>query len=283
MIRVELLEYRGVDLTAAPYVVQRIGGLHASPEIRGASRPRFGRNGNVPGLDVLGGRAITLELELVDFDEALFLAASTAVQTAFLPGGEDEYPLRIQVPGVAGGNALRVMAKPGNWALPLDELYAEMTAPLVVELVATDPLLYSDTATTVSLGVQAASGGVTFPVTFPITFVTGGGSSGVVTVVNIGNAPSPPTFRINGPVTNPTIRNETLDRALELELDIVAGDYVDIDVAARSVLLNGTANRYSSLTSPQWWELAPGANAVRYSADVSASSVLDMTYRHAWL
>ena len=73
-------------------------------------------------------------------------------------------------------------------------------------------------------------------------------------------------IRISGPVDGPRLRNETTGHELALDITLVSGEWVDLDSKNRTVLLQGTANRYSTLTTPEWWELQPGANQLRFTA-----------------
>ena len=75
----------------------------------------------------------------------------------------------------------------------------------------------------------------------------------------------------------------TTGQSLTLTATLASGDYIDVDTAARTVLLNGTADRYSYLTTPQWWGIQPGANEIRYFADVTTASTATVTFRSAWV
>jgi len=116
---------------------------------------------------------------------------------------------------------------------------------------------------------------------------TGGGQS--VTVG--GNIPTNPVIRIYGPCTNPKIENATVGRTLEFTgLTVASGDYLELDVTARTVRINGSAavgdNRYGNLNFAvsQWWSLVPGFNNVRYyPATASAPSAAQITWQNGWL
>ena len=278
-----LLQYNGVTLDTAGMLVKSVKGLADSPDVSPQDQPLVARDGLAAGYDYLRGRTVQILLDVTGQDVAQFNAAMDALSQAFVVGGQTELPLTFQIIGIAGGNLARVNCRTRKFSpigVTEDWINNGSASEVAIELYATDPRKFSDAATTVSLSVSAALGGFTFPITFPLTFGAGG-SSGLVAVTNLGNAPSPPTFRIYGPITNPSLRNETTGEQISLNLTIASGEYVDIDVKNSSVLLNGTANRYSSLSVAQWWNVQPGVNQIRYSAS-SGSSTVDMTFRSAW-
>lgn len=154
-----------------------------------------------------------------------------------------------------------------------------------LSLLAPDPRKYGPAATVAS-GLPAGGGVLTFPLTFPLLFVGAGGATGVVTVTNAGAYESWPTLRILGPVTDPVVENITTGHRLRLApLSLGAGDYLDVDMDARSVLLNGSASRRGAVAADSdWWSLAPGDNAVRFGAAAyAAAAQLQLTYRPAWV
>lgn len=109
--------------------------------------------------------------------------------------------------------------------------------------------------------------------------------TGAAQVANIGSEESPPRFRIDGPITNPTIRNATTGQELRLLTSLTAGNFITIDVENAEVLLNGVADAYAVVQFPEsaWWNLQPGSNDVRLlAASFSAPAALTVFWRHAW-
>ena len=280
------IEFAGLRLdgrqAGGSYEIQSVEGLADGAELRSANKARVARNGLVAGYSYLGGRTVTLTVEVTNFDSATFHAAVAALREAFaVKPGSTEQAFTFQIPGIADGLTAQITARVNRFSMPLSHAYWADTATATIELVATDPLIYSAAETTTPLTLSAASSGMTFPITFPLTFGATG-ISGVTTVTNVGTAPSPPSFRIYGPVTNPTLRNETQDKAVTVGLVLGADEYVDIDVQDRTVVLNGNINRYSSLTVAQWWELEPGDNQIRYLATAGSGVTADMYWRSAF-
>jgi hypothetical protein len=150
-----------------------------------------------------------------------------------------------------------------------------------ISLVAPDPRKYGP-AVEVTTGMAGSSGGVSFPLVFPLDF--GASAGGVVTLVNDGTVKSWPVIRISGPVVNPRILNPVTGDSLRVGMTINAGEYVDIDTAARTVLLQGTASRRAvTLSTGEWMPVPPGGASFSFGADAySAAASMTVSARSAW-
>lgn len=276
------ISYNGLDINSAPYHMQEIEGLLSSPDIRSGDYSKLSRNGMIPGTDRYSGRAVNLNLLIDHYDETSFGDAISALSSAFSAPIDSALPLTFTIRGVASGQTARLYVRPRKLNLPIDFEYFNGASYADIQLFATDPLIYSDDELTATITLAQDPGGMTFPLVFPLVF-GGGGSYGSAIVTNDGNADAPVVIRINGPVTNPTVRNVTTGQSLGFTATIASGDYLLVDTLNRTVLLNGTADRYSYLTNPQWWRLAPGDNEIRYFAAITSASTAVITYRSAWL
>lgn len=154
-----------------------------------------------------------------------------------------------------------------------------------VTLVSTDPyaLASSESSTVVTAGGAAGEIGMTNPITNPITTTLS--PTGQQFVVTSGDAPTWPRFRIDGPITNPQILNNTTGKLLAFAYTLGPGEYLDIRPERGRILLNGTADRYSALDFAQssWWQLQPGSNDVRLLASAfSSPAALTVWWRDAY-
>lgn len=153
-----------------------------------------------------------------------------------------------------------------------------------VTLLAPDPRLYGDALRSGTYDPAAAlsGGGVSFPLSFPLEFSTT--TSSHLSLVNAGQFPTPPVLRIQGPVVNPSIDNDTTGETLRVVYSLGSADVVVIDVASRSVTLNG-AERPDLLDAREstWWEMAGGTNLLRLRGTGMALGVTSLTceYRDA--
>src|SRR5687767_6925534 len=200
------------------YKVRQVDGLDL-PSVRSSDDDRPQDHGRFAGHDLLGGREVVLELEIVAASHAALEAAVAALRAATVPQ-ESELPLSFQL--IGQGNR-RVNCRPRRVRYPIDTRYALHSPRATVQLVATDPRIYDDTLTSQSVGLPTAEGGMTFPATFPLTFGTVS-SGGTIAAVNAGNFPTRPVATITGPVDNPRIENVTAGRTMRLAISLVAGD-----------------------------------------------------------
>lgn len=101
---------------------------------------------------------------------------------------------------------------------------------------------------------------------------------------NAGNASTHPLIRLKGPLTNPTLANQTLGRVLEFAITVPAGQTLEIDTK------NGTAtqagvNKMSALTGVSDpvtdFVLAAGSNSIQYTTTADGTNGADMTWRDA--
>ncbi len=264
------------------YALVQIEGLLDMPAVRSADQVLLRRHGAHPGDDFVDARSIVLTYELHDDSEQGFASLVSSLQAALAPGGA-ELPLVFQIPGVAGGEKAQVWARPKRRQLPVNLEFFYRLPIATIEMVATDPMIYSATESMGATTLPSAGGGVTFPMVAPITFgaVSTGGS---LTAVNGGSFDADVTFRIDGPATNPRIESLTAGRTIALNMTIGAGEFVVIDTKSRTVLLGGTASRYSFLdTDSRWFALAPGSNVITFRASTPTVATLSAAWRSAWL
>lgn len=154
-----------------------------------------------------------------------------------------------------------------------------------VTLVSTDPyaLAASESSTVVTAGGASGEIGMMSPITNPITTTLS--PTGQQFVINQGDAPTWPRFRVDGPITNPQILNNTTGSLLAFAYTLGPGEFLDVRPERGRILLNGTADRYSALDFAQssWWQLQPGSNDVRLLASsFSSPAALTVYWRDAY-
>lgn len=132
-----------------------------------------------------------------------------------------------------------------------------------VALVAADPRIYS---TTLYTNTQTQA-------------------DGFQSIYNQGDFNSPPSLKINGPGTNPTIWNGTQKITFQ-GLVLTAGQYIVVDLVQRTVVDQSGASRYGSIDflNTQWWLLGPGPNQVKITwvSGNTGASTLVTSWRDAW-
>jgi hypothetical protein len=153
-----------------------------------------------------------------------------------------------------------------------------------VALVSARHFAESQTETeTDSVALTAAGGGLSFPFTFPLTFTASGG--GTLTVPNAGNTTSYPVLRVYGPISAPVITLAGTSSRLVYTSSVATGDYLEYDLFARTVKLNGTTNVRANLNvaASTWFGIAAGGAGIALSGSgYDGSTVLTAYSRSAW-
>jgi hypothetical protein len=154
-----------------------------------------------------------------------------------------------------------------------------------VTLVSTDPYALSSTEQSVVITPGAAAGELGIPDPMPDPLTSPLDVTGQQSILNAGDAPTWPRFRLQGSITNPTILNNTTGQSIVLSTQLSPSEYVDIYPERGRVLLGGTAARYSIVNFAQtsWFQLSPGANDIRLLASsYVAGANLIAYWRHAY-
>ena len=276
------VEFDGLALEGA-YQIQKIEGLADMPDVRTADLTIAGRHGARGGTDLLDARNVVITLDIYAWDPTTFAAAVQTLREAFQIREAGEGVLAFQLHGIADGQPARLFCRPRRLALPLEPAYWHDWVTAIVELWAGDPVIYSDVEYGGATVLPEASDGLEFDVVFPIEFGDVG-SGGVIFATNDGSWPADVVVRIDGPVTDPRVENVTTGQVLEFDIDLAAGEYLILDSRARTVMLNGTASRYSTLTDEsRWWRLQPGPNEITFRAATATAATMSLTWRSSWI
>lgn len=235
-------------------------------------------DGAVAGDSYLGQRPVTLTGRVAAASASARNATVVSLQQA-LRALKGDLTLKSQASGLPAMQAKARLAAP----LRLSGGYVKA---FQIALVCPDPRIYSQTLNQgVATGAVSAPG-ASFSWVFPVNFGGGTGATQVVNVTNAGNFATAPIVRVWGPIANPQITNAT--QALSLYLDsltLVAGEYVDVDLGARTVTKSDGSNLYSKVRFPgsSWWTLNPGSSTVQlWGTGTSGSTELDVSWRDAW-
>jgi len=270
-------EYNGVLIGGANTNIELVQMIVLDlPEVRTSDLPRPQDHGMLPGIDYHSGRDITLELEVWG-GWTTVVEVLNAFQTQTL-----EIPLVFQLPDIGKMRANCRVRRRGT--LPLDMTYnVAGKTTVMVQLYATDPRLYADALQTVSIDLDAIAEGMEFNVTPNIVF--GVGTSPTAIANNTGTFETRPQVSIAGPVTNPFLENQTTGKTLSFVGEVPSGSTLEVDFLNRTVLLNGTASRYSWVVdSAGWWTLIPGDNSIRFGgAPGSPTPTATIQWRPAYV
>lgn len=266
--------------------VDQITGLHGLPAPRSIVRPRPGAHGEINTTKHYASHRPVLNGTIVATNSTSVWSEYDQITEALWGAVEDSRLLKWTR---EDGTALQTTVKLSQAFEPVFQA-ADAGRILRYQLVfdREDPRNYTQTQDTdIGEALTSAAGGLTFPAAFNWEFSPSG--TGEVTVDNTGNIPTPGVFRIYGLATSPQILNMTTGDRIVIDGSVSAGDYLEVNVAERKVLLNGNtdADRTNLIdfATTDWTagELPVGETTFRLLAvNFDASTRLDVLYRAAF-
>lgn len=253
------VEWARTVLGVAPYWIISINGWDDLPEIDSGNAPRSARHGSWAGRDYAQERTVEAVIAISD-DPGTSFQASRRDLRRILNVSEDGSELDLVVR--TDGETLRARAKVSSREMP-PENYGQGFTAVAVRWVCADPRRYDLQQQSVTVAVDSAS-----------------------YCVNDGDIAASPTIKINGPVTNPTITNETLNRILRFVITLTEGQQLVVDTNAGTVTL-ADADRMDALSSlsvpVEEWVLPAGTSRVAYSATSGGGNEIELLFSSAYL
>lgn len=253
--------------------------------VRTNDTPLQSTSGVRGGRDLLGAKTLTGQVIAQDVTRTGLLSLIDAFMLNF-DVTDDNVALRANLLGATRRRYGRPRrAEPAPRLTTRFSRVSKFASIITFQFDALDPTIYGDALQSTVIALPSAGVGFTVPFTVPFT-VTGGGSSGIGGAANGGTIPAPWSGRIDGPIVNPTIRHQDQDLRLDFDggdgLTLGPTDFVLLDSATESVLLNGETDRRSTLDLGSFWfDLNPGANNIGFTAD-SGSGFFTITWRDAF-
>jgi hypothetical protein len=184
------------------------------------------------------------------------------------------------------GELLTVRARVSQRVLPVDRVYAlQGVAHGSVQWQADDPRRYGANEQTLDSSPPEPETGLTFPLAFPLDFGQAT-STGDVSGENTGSAPTQPVLTFTGPCTNPTVTERVSGKRLRYVITLTAGDQLQVDTMAGTVMLNGTASRRHTAAADsdpeELFAFGPGRFELSFRPDTStADARLSVSWRSA--
>lgn len=220
------------------------------------------------------GNAIQLDIVKIVTGTPTTLVSATTISGV---GAATNMNLRLQVVGTSiRGKAWDAStAEPATWNVETTD--TSITAAGVTLVSAVRNTGNTNTNPTISISQVEWFQGFAFDVGFG-----GGATPGGGTVVNAGNRPTPVTFVVTGPVTNPVITNNTTSHTIAFAIELSASDTLTINTRDRTVYLNGNINRRNTMTQSNWFFLEPGSNDIGYGGLTGVGSTLSIQFHSAW-
>lgn len=263
------------DASLTPFLdVLKISGLDSAPA-RLSTKDTEGMDGGIVEADYETIRTVVVEGTLYGTTEAFLdtLKTNFAISTVALP-------FYFKSPGTPQ----RVLfAKSIGLRYDVEQVRALSITNFQVQLLAGDPILYASTLSTSVVNVSAPiTTGRGYNRLYPLSY---GGTitSGIFFITNAGTRPVGATMVITGPVVNPIVVSDTEGKSIQVLISLAVGETLTIDLAGKSIILNGTANRRNLMTATsKWFKLQPGANQLRFNATTTTSSQITVSWRDGW-
>lgn len=262
-----------------------------APRVRTSDIPFASMDGALPGRDLLDPHMTNVVVEILadteeemgdkidDWKNACRVRSDSLVRLRCRAFGRTRRRYgRFRIPGevIVSGWSLVGNSPIGG---PGERLVARGSA----QFAALDTFTLGDDLRTGTTGRELPGAG--FLVPFLVPFTLPAGTTGGITITNEGNRAAPWTARLDGPITYPEVSHTQSGLRLYLSLDanggidIPAGQWIDFDSQARSVLINGTADARSRLTiDSEWWDLPPGPNDFILRADAGTGTLTVSAY-----
>lgn len=248
---------------------------------------RAWNNGSWSGVEWMDEAVVPLYIA-VDGGEAGganggWLAAHQQLMSAFRPVGEaaEDVELRFAI----AGQEFVMYGRPRMVEPDLTTIGSGLTVTQAA-FVALDPLIYAADAVTVGpIHLPVFTGGLVVPYTVPFS-IDAVATSGFADITNTGTADTALTIRIDGPVIDPRVTMQLADgtvQTLVIDLELTAGQWLDIDAQQKTVLLNGTSSRRGQ-TSGDWPTLPTGGphRLLFRAGDYNDQATLTATFRPAY-
>jgi hypothetical protein len=257
------------------YALTRASGL-GLPPIRSSAFNLAGANFGRFVAAFYGARRFSFDGTVIGDTVADYASRRSLVQQAF-DAGQGEQLITFTL---SDGRSLTLQAVTVECDFPLQAGWPS-AGQFHVEPEAAYPFYEAASPTSLTLTLQTGGGGTVPPPTMPMGLAMGSGGTAITT--SNGTTTAAPTFRIVGPVTNPTLRNNTTGQQLRFLHTLAAGEYLDIDVRNKTVHDQAGTNRYAAKDG-DWWGIEPGNNELAFLADSSAPlATATITYADTYL
>ena len=259
--------------------IDEVDGLESLPDIRNQDDNRGFNDGMFTGNDFLGGRQVTITMKTFAGNGNSAQQNFRLLQNAMLPQRTGTTPLYFQLATTDGPKVINVRVRGRQTLVDPDYTYGYIRSQYT--LFAPDPKYYSDPYISTSL-LPSVALGRTYDRTYNLEY--GGGSAGA-TVVNSGNVTTYPVITISGPITDPTISNQTTGQYITVNTTLTVADVLIIDLYEKTITLNGSAARNLLVGNSQWFGCAPGNTVISFtgSGTTIGTTVASIIYSSAFV
>lgn len=246
--------------------------LWDAPQLRTNDSDMPSSHGSLAGADRLGARLVTVAAQIVEATKAAALARWLELAAAWAPSDVD---LELAYTDDSGDYLL--VGRPRQ-ARPFMANLAAGIIEAECRFAATNPFILSAAEHTADTSAPTPAVGRTYPRLYSWHYGPPG-TGGSMSATNAGTAPAGWRASIVGPCSEPRLVGP--DGTVAYGGSLAAGETLELDSRARSVLLQGTASRFALLTDFRWWTLPPGTSEVQFSTADNGGHVF-LSWRDTW-
>lgn len=262
--------------------LEGIDGWEDLPAIDSSNTLRPSSHGAWVGKKLLGQRILTwtgrFAPEKENWEDEI-----SRLRTAFSPAlGTEELTIVVR----SRNETKMVFGTVVKRQIPMDYAYSYYGARLSIQFECSDPRRYSLGEHSVFISMpDLVTDGLDYPLDYPLDYGMEATPSQLI-VFNDGDAPTPVILNFTGPVTNPTLVNQTTGQRLGFNITLTGDEVLTVNTRLGTVLLDGTADRLYTRTidsSPiLGFELLPGENDMQAIAEEwEVGAGIEIIYRDA--
>ena len=253
-------------------VVGDIPGWDAAPAIRNGLTSKAQQDGVWDGTGFDDARVVTVPGFVQEATPQAAYAVLRALQALRPQSVQELVVVNAAIGSLSALTRVTVGVKP-VW-------YGDCAFEYTLTVTAPDPLKYGPaTYGTATLSASTPGAGRVWPRVWPTDWgIPAGVTPGAVAVANAGSAAYWPRLRIDGPSLNPTVSMVETGAWVRYGGSLLAGQWLDLDMANRRVLLNGQVSVRQFVTSSgDWLAVPPGGASITWTDDSgSAVALLSM-------
>jgi len=265
----------------SPFQILAVDGLESLPVIRNQDDNRGYADGMFTGNDFLSGRTITITMNTFSGNGNSAQANFNLLQAALLPQTSGTTPLQFQLSPAGGLQRVNARVRTNKTVVDPNYTYGYITSQY--SFFCADPRYYDDTLQTATLAVGNPLGRQ-YNRTYNLSY--GGGSSTLTTTVNnAGWATTYPVITLNGPITNPTLGNNTQGTYITIQGTYANTDTIVIDLDQKLITLNGNPARNLINGGSNWFSAPPGNNSffLAGTGTLIGTTAATITWRNAYI
>ena len=261
--QVFLTDFNNGSFPATVYTRSKKGGYQGNK----MPTPTFASYQLVLNFTIVGLTYADLVTQRFYFEQTLGLVHSLGIQTLEIDRS-DGSTLQIDI------KAIQVT---GN--ISSDDI---TSAKIQVTLEAEYPFLQNAVPTSQDILIYNG-GGMGVPMGVPMDMSVDAAT--IVPVVNDGNYEAYPTFTFVGPLTHPTLTNNTTGKAISLDYDLATdADSLIIDCYERTVVIEPSGNNGRQYVSGVFWTMPIGPSSITLgSSDLGDAGKVVLQFRDTYL